>query len=38
MDEYFADLSALGAAYRKILGRRATAVVEDNRLVEPLAV
>jgi enamine deaminase RidA (YjgF/YER057c/UK114 family) len=39
MDEYLADLGALGAAYRDIMGRHfpAMAVVEVNRLVEPLA-
>jgi enamine deaminase RidA (YjgF/YER057c/UK114 family) len=36
MDEYLADLKALGAAYREIMGRHfpAMAVVEVNRLVE----
>jgi enamine deaminase RidA (YjgF/YER057c/UK114 family) len=39
MDEYLADLPALGAAYRKVMGQHfpAMAVVEVNRLVEPLA-
>jgi enamine deaminase RidA (YjgF/YER057c/UK114 family) len=39
MDEYLADLSALGEAYRAVMGRNfpAMAVVEVNRLVEPLA-
>ena len=39
MDEYLADLEALGAAYREIMGRYfpAMAVVEVNRLVEPQA-
>jgi enamine deaminase RidA (YjgF/YER057c/UK114 family) len=39
MDEYLADLEALGAAYREIMGRRfpAMAVIEVNRLVEPQA-
>src|SRR5262245_29412444 len=39
MDEYLADLSALGAAYREIMGRHfpAMAVVEVSRLVEPQA-
>jgi enamine deaminase RidA (YjgF/YER057c/UK114 family) len=39
MDEYLADLKALGAAYREIMGRHfpAMAVVEVSRLVEPLA-
>ena len=39
MDEYLADLSALGEAYRAVMGRHfpAMAVVEVNRLVEPLA-
>jgi enamine deaminase RidA (YjgF/YER057c/UK114 family) len=39
MDEYLADLPALGAAYREVVGRHfpAMAVVEVNRLVEPLA-
>jgi enamine deaminase RidA (YjgF/YER057c/UK114 family) len=36
MDQYLADLKALGAAYREIMGRHfpAMAVVEVNRLVE----
>ena len=36
MDEYLADLEALGAAYREIMGRHfpAMAVVEVSRLVE----
>jgi enamine deaminase RidA (YjgF/YER057c/UK114 family) len=36
MDEYLADLKALGAAYREIMGRHfpAMAVVEVSRLVE----
>jgi enamine deaminase RidA (YjgF/YER057c/UK114 family) len=36
MDEYLADLGALGAAYRDIMGRHfpAMAVVEVSRLVE----
>ena len=35
MDEYLADLPALGAAYREVMGRHfpAMAVVEVNRLV-----
>lgn len=39
MDEYLADLEALGAAYRQLMGRHfpAMAVVEVNRLVEPQA-
>ena len=39
MDEYLADLPALGTAYRAVMGRHfpAMAVVEVNRLVEPLA-
>jgi enamine deaminase RidA (YjgF/YER057c/UK114 family) len=39
MDEYLADLPALGAAYREVMGRHfpAMAVVEVTRLVEPLA-
>lgn len=39
MDEYLTDLSALGEAYRAVMGRHfpAMAVVEVNRLVEPLA-
>jgi enamine deaminase RidA (YjgF/YER057c/UK114 family) len=39
MNEYLADLSALGAAYREVMGRHfpAMAVVEVTRLVEPLA-
>ncbi len=39
MDEYLADLPALGAAYRDVMGRHfpAMAVVEVNRLVEPEA-
>ena len=39
MDEYLADLSALGAAYREVMGRHfpAMAVVEVSRLVEPEA-
>ena len=39
MDEYLADLDALGAAYREVMGRHfpAMAVVEVSRLVEPLA-
>ena len=39
MNEYLADLAALGAAYRGVMGRHfpAMAVVEVNRLVEPLA-
>jgi len=39
MDEYLADLDALGAAYREVMGRHfpAMAVVEVTRLVEPLA-
>lgn len=38
-DEYLADLPALGEAYRAVMGRHfpAMAVVEVNRLVEPLA-
>jgi enamine deaminase RidA (YjgF/YER057c/UK114 family) len=37
--EYLADLSALGAAYREVMGRHfpAMAVVEVTRLVEPQA-
>ena len=39
LDEYLADLPALGAAYREVMGRHfpAMAVVEVNRLVEPEA-
>ena len=39
MEEYLADLDALGAAYREVMGRHfpAMAVVEVSRLVEPLA-
>ena len=39
MDEYLADLPALGAAYRAVMGRHypAMAVVEVSRLVEPKA-
>jgi enamine deaminase RidA (YjgF/YER057c/UK114 family) len=39
MDEYLADLPALGAAYREVMGRHfpAMAVVGVNRLVEPEA-
>ena len=39
MDEYLAELPALGAAYREVMGRHfpAMAVVEVNRLAEPLA-
>lgn len=39
MEEYLADLAALGAAYRAVMGRHfpAMAVVEITRLVEPLA-
>jgi enamine deaminase RidA (YjgF/YER057c/UK114 family) len=39
MDEYLAELPALGAAYREVMGRHfpAMAVVEVTRLVEPLA-
>jgi enamine deaminase RidA (YjgF/YER057c/UK114 family) len=39
IDEYLADLPALGAAYREVMGRHfpAMAVVEVTRLVEPLA-
>ena len=39
MDEYLADLPALGAAYREVMGRHfpAMAVVEVTRLVEPQA-
>ena len=39
MDEYRADLAALGAAYRAVMGRHfpAMAVVEVSRLVEPAA-
>ena len=39
MDEYLADLPALGAAYREVMGRHfpAMAVVEVTRLVEPEA-
>jgi enamine deaminase RidA (YjgF/YER057c/UK114 family) len=39
INEYLADLSAVGAAYREVMGRHfpAMAVVEVTRLVEPLA-
>jgi enamine deaminase RidA (YjgF/YER057c/UK114 family) len=39
IDEYLADLAGLGEAYRAVMGRHfpAMAVVEVNRLVEPLA-
>ncbi len=39
MNEYLADLPALGAAYREVMGRHfpPMAVVEITRLVEPLA-
>jgi enamine deaminase RidA (YjgF/YER057c/UK114 family) len=39
INEYLADLPALGAAYREVMGRHfpAMAVVEVTRLVEPLA-
>jgi len=39
MEEYLADLSALGEAYREVMGRHfpAMAVLEVTRLVEPLA-
>jgi len=39
MDEYLADLPALGTAYREVMGRHfpAMAVVEVSRLVEPEA-
>ena len=39
IDEYLADLPALGAAYREVMGRHfpARAVVEVTRLVEPKA-
>jgi hypothetical protein len=39
IEEYLADLDALGAAYREVMGRHfpAMAVVEVTRLVEPLA-
>ncbi len=39
MNEYLADLPALGAAYREVMGRHfpAMAVVEVTRLVEPNA-
>ena len=39
INEYLADLSALGAAYREAMGRHfpAMAVVEVTRLVEPRA-
>jgi enamine deaminase RidA (YjgF/YER057c/UK114 family) len=39
IDEYLADLPALGAAYREVMGRHfpAMAVVEVTRLVEPKA-
>ena len=39
MAEYLADLPALGAAYREVMGRHfpAMAVVEISRLFEPLA-
>ena len=39
IDEYLADLRALGAAYREVMGRHfpAMAVVEVTRLVEPQA-
>jgi enamine deaminase RidA (YjgF/YER057c/UK114 family) len=39
IDEYLADLPALGIAYREVMGRHfpAMAVVEVTRLVEPKA-
>ena len=39
MEEYLGSLSALGPAYREVMGRHfpAMAVVEVTRLVEPLA-
>jgi enamine deaminase RidA (YjgF/YER057c/UK114 family) len=39
VDEYLADLPALGTAYREVMGRHfpAMAVVEVTRLVEPKA-
>ena len=39
INEYLADLNALGAAYRQVMGRHfpAMAVVEVTRLVEPKA-
>jgi enamine deaminase RidA (YjgF/YER057c/UK114 family) len=39
MEEYLADLPALGTAYREVMGRHypAMAVVEVTRLVEPKA-
>jgi enamine deaminase RidA (YjgF/YER057c/UK114 family) len=39
IEEYLADLDALGAAYREVMGRHfpAMSVVEVTRLVEPLA-
>ena len=39
MNEYLADLPALGGAYREVMGRHfpAMAVVEITRLVEPRA-
>ena len=39
MNEYLADLPALGGAYREVMGRHfpAMAVVEVRRLVEPRA-
>src|SRR6266849_6410599 len=39
INEYLADLPALGAAYREVMGRHfpAMAVVEVSRLVEPEA-
>jgi enamine deaminase RidA (YjgF/YER057c/UK114 family) len=39
MNEYLADLPALGTAYREVMGRHfpTMAVVEVTRLVEPLA-
>jgi enamine deaminase RidA (YjgF/YER057c/UK114 family) len=39
INEYLADLPALGAAYREVMGRHfpAMAVVEVTRLVEPKA-
>ena len=39
MDEYLAQRTALGVAYREVMGRHfpAMAVVEINRLVEPKA-
>jgi enamine deaminase RidA (YjgF/YER057c/UK114 family) len=39
IDEYLADLPALGAAYREVMGRHfpTMAVVEVTRLVEPKA-